>query len=701
MRHLKELKKIFVRQHGEFSCGLACLAMVIRYFGGDIRQEGLRSTTGTSMQGTSMLGLHQASEKLGLNSKGYISSLKDLQTIEAPCILHVVVNRMEHFVVYFGMRRGKFIIADPGSELKALSENEVNEIWKSKALLQFKKTEKFIRKASEKKDRQQWLFGILKEDTAILSSAFILGVIIAILGLATAVFSQKLIDELIPSKNGMRLFSGISLFFLLLLGKAGIEYLRSSFLMRQARDFNIRMANAFLSKILYLPKSFFDSVKTGEIISRMSDSRRIQQTVGYIAGNVLIDILVLITSVVFLSLYSWKMSLIALSCIPFFICLVFIYNKKIVESQRSIMETQAITESFLIDTLQGVNEIKIANKQDIFRNSAAGLYQLLQEKAFGLGKLGIRYGWFSQLVSTTIMVSIIITGVSWVLDDQLKLGELMAIITVAGIIVSSSASLSVVNIRLQEAGVAFDRFYEFQKIQPEYTAEMLPTGPLRESIDSLTVKELSFRFTGRKKLFENVSLEVQKGEIVSIEGEVGSGKSTLIQVLQRHYHAESGEITVNGRPFGEYSIPAWRNLIGVVNQQVKIFNGTVEENICLEGFGKERKQLIVFCKEYGFDSYFNNLPHGLDTLLGENGVNISGGQQQLIGIARALYRRPSLLLLDEPTASMDSQTEQFIISLLREKCADTVTLLVTHRNKLANICDRRYLLDKGNLSQVK
>ena len=157
------------------------------------------------------------------------------------------------------------------------------------------------------------------------------------------------------------------------------------------------------------------------------------------------------------------------------------------------------------------------------------------------------------------MVALIILGVTWVLNGQLKLGELMAIITVGGLIISSTANLSVVNIRLQEAEVAFDRFYEFLKAKPEFEQEEVQDEKVQNARDDgdiyLQVKDLSFRFIGRKKLFDNISLEVKKGEMIMLFGEVGSGKSTFIQILQKHYLPESGEILFNGKPFSDYSIP--------------------------------------------------------------------------------------------------------------------------------------------------
>jgi ATP-binding cassette subfamily B protein len=692
-------KKIFTTQHSEFSCGLACLAMLVKYHGGNVRQEDLRNISGTTLQGTTLLGLYQAAEKLHFTPEAYEADTDSLKSLNSPVILHIIKDkRIEHYIVCFGFENDKFIIGDPAeNNITYLPESELNAIWQSKALLLLQPAAGFVKNSSEKKEKYNRLKSLVRDDYPLLSVAFVLGVIIAVLGLSSAVFSQKLIDDLIPSQNQGKIILGIVLFFLLLLARSGLDYLRSIFMLRQSRDMNNRLINSFFSKILYLPKTFFDSVKTGEIIARMNDSRRIQQTLLYVVGNVLIEILALVFSIVYLLFYSWKMALIASACIPFYAVLVILYNKKIVEGQRSVMVSYAATESRFIDFIQGVDDIKNANKQSAFVQTVGVLYGIYQELGYKLGMLGNRYGLFSQLISAGTSVSLIILGVSWILGGQLKLGELMAIMTIGNMIISSTASLSSVNIRLQEAGVAFDRFYEFAKAKPEFEIddEKGEMQKVKKPEDAhLQIKDLSFRFTGRKKLFEHISIEVKKSEIVTLFGEVGSGKSTLIQILQKHYFPESGEILFNGEPLSAYSIPQWREYIGIVNQHVKIFNGSAGENICLGNFMEEREKVATFCKEYGFDSFFDNLPQGLDTLLGEDGVNISGGQKQLLAFARALYHRPLLLLLDEPTSAMDTNTEQFVINLLQKYTKQFATLLVTHRQHLAKISNKVYCMEK-------
>ncbi|MCL2413336.1 MAG: peptidase domain-containing ABC transporter [Bacteroidales bacterium] len=703
MKSNKNLQKIFTAQHGEFSCGLACLAMIVKYHGGFARQEDLRAISGTNLQGTTLLGLYQAAEKLNFKAEGCEAETADLKKLKTPVILHVIKQkRIEHYIVCFGFENGKFTVADPAeTRITQLTESELLEIWQSKTLLLLNPNENFVKQTAEKREKFRWFRDVVRDDYPLLTVAFILGTITAALGLASAIFSQRLIDNLLPSRDFEKIITGIFLYLFILLAAGGLNYIRSIFMLRQTRNINNRLIDRFFSKIFFLPKTFFDATKTGEIIARMNDSRRIQQTLSYIVGDVLIQVIILLLSIVYLWIYSWEMALIASLSLPLYAVLVALFNRKFVESQRNVMVSYAATESRLIDTLKGADEIKNLNKQTTFKQVIQLMYGIFQDCSYKLGLIANRFGLIAQIINVFISVGLIIVGVWFVLNDSLTLGQLMAVVTIGGMIINSTSSLSTVNIRLQEAGVAFDRFFEFVKTESEFeTTEMAQEMSLNIENISLEINNLTFRFVGRSKLFDNVSLRVQTGEIVTLFGEVGSGKSTFIHILQKHYFAESGEILLNGKSYSDFSVPSWRNLMSVVSQQTKIFNATLGENICLGNSAEEAEQIVEFCREFGFDRFFNAFPQGLNTILGEDGINISGGQRQLVALARALYRQPKILLLDEPTAAMDTKTEKFVIDLLQNKKDRFATLMVTHRQYLAQISNKVYSLENGKVREI-
>ena len=702
---MSKFQAFHIQQHDQSDCGVACLLSVLRSFGGNLPLSTLREWSGTSVTGTTLLGLYQASQKLGMEAHGLEADIEHLKTIGHPAILHVQTKEGTlHYVVCYAYQAdtNRFEISDPAEYgIKFYSPENLDSLWQSKALLLLKPTPD-IRQVSGNNSflqKMKWLYHFARPDFDLLLVSFFIGVFISILGLSVAVFSQKLIDQILPEKNLSRLLAGSGLLLFLLLLRAGIGYIRQLFLLRQTRDFNIRIIRFFYSALLGLPKPFFDTRKTGELISRMNDTARIQQTVSNVFTNLTIEAVVILVSTVALLFYHLHLGLLSLLWLPVFSLIVYRYNRPLIEGQRKVMSTYALNESNYIDTIQGVGAIKMANAEDRFTGQTVGVYQIFQEKRFELGQLANRFNTFSQMAAALFIVGLIVYSSLLVLRESISIGTVMAVIQLIGMAMASASAIAMINIVLQEAKVALDRMQEFTTLPPEYDPVEEKSKKSLTSFDSLEVRDLDFRFIGRPLLLNHLSFEVKKGEIIAVLGESGCGKSTLLQIIQRFYLPESGSILVNGDPIHEYSMPEWRKIIGVVPQQVKLFNAPLLENILLRPVEEnDVASLELFFKEHGFDKHFEKFPGGYLTLLGEEGINISGGQQQLVALARALYHKPRLLLLDEATSAMDRFTEQTILHLLLSIRPQTATLIITHRPKTASIADRIYIMENGRFN---
>jgi ATP-binding cassette, subfamily C, bacteriocin exporter len=281
-----------------------------------------------------------------------------------------------------------------------------------------------------------------------------------------------------------------------------------------------------------------------------------------------------------------------------------------------------------------------------------------------------------------------------VLSKQLKLGEMVALLSITGSILPSVTRLVISNIQIQEASVAFDRMFEFTSIEKEDLTET--TGMV--TINEVAFHNVSYRFPGRRQILKNISLQLKKGEMVALLGESGGGKSTLMQLIQKFYLPESGSIQINEIGLQDIGTSTWRDQIGAVPQDVKIFNGNLLYNITLSDQPEDYQRAIKFCEENGLVKYFQEFPQGYSTLLGEEGINISGGRKQIVALARALFRAPQLLLLDEVTSAMDRNTEDFILSILQKIKSKMAILIITHRVKIAQRSDRVYILENGMIS---
>lgn len=695
---VKFAKRTFIRQQGQSDCGVACLTSIVRYHGGDVTLERVRELSGATQRGTTLLGLYHAAQLLGCDAEGLeADGVDNLKEVQGPAILHVVINgRVQHYFVYYGSDKlGRIIVGDPAKGIFTYKPDQLAALWQSKTLLQLIPNPSFVKVKAQNNKKKQWVVDLLKEDVNVLIAALFLGVIIASLGLTTAVFSQKLIDNILPSEDTQTLGLSLVMVGLLLLARSGLGYVRGLLFVKQGTDFNNRIIQKFYGGLLYLPKPFFDFRKTGDLIARMNDTRRIQTTISLISGNILIDLLLILVAIVFVFVYSSWLGLVSLACLPVYGLLVWLFNNKIVTSQREVMSGYALAESHYVDTIQGIATVKSFNRESFFEKMSKHVYGLFQNKTYELGRVNLRFGLLNEI--TGIAFAVVLFGLSsWmVLRKDLQLGEMVAILSITGNIIPSLNRLAVANIHFQEARVAFDRLFEFASLKSDYNSNESSVSIL--DIQNLTVDKLSFRFPGRTQLLKEVSLRVTKGEIISILGESGGGKSTLLQIIQKFYKSESGTIEVNGINLDRISTQIWRNLIGIVPQDVKIFNGNLLYNIALSDSPEEYQAVIQYCKQVGFDKYFEMFPQGYLTILGEEGVNLSGGQKQVVAVARALFRRPKLLLLDEVTAAMDKNTENFILQLLLNLKHEIIIILVTHRIQTARRANKIYILQGGEI----
>lgn len=691
-------KKNHSKQLDQSDCGVVCLQTILKHYKSNSSLEKLRDLSGTSKQGTTMLGLMQCGNKIGLKIEGYQSTIEDLKKSKIPAILHTVYEeKLHHYIVCFGYikKNERFIISNPASsKIEYITEVELKTIWKSKALLLCKETSKLIKKNEENKQKWQWIYKYIKEDLNLLTMSLFLGIILAVLSLATAVYSQKLIDVLLRSKDSSKITASVCLLFFLFTIQVFFGYLRNLFLIRQTKNYNIRVIHFFYNNLLKLPKTFFDTRRIGDMVARMNDTSRIQKTISKIIGSIVIDVLLVVVVSIAIFSYNKTLGYITLLWIPLLIIVVFIFSPKIKKQQKVVMQSYARNESNYIHTIKGIETIKNNNKEHFFTKETNSIYNLFQKAIYDLSRLGLKYATINECISNIFIISTLSYSIYLVLNNELTTGVIIAILQLVGMLMTSTSNLALVNIEIQEAKVAFNRMYEFTSIEEENKGSIAVT-----KFTSLEIKNLSFRFAGRKELFKDINISINKRECIAIVGESGSGKSTLGQVLQKFYPFENGKILINNQHnLRQINTEDWRNIIGVIPQDINIFSGNIVYNILLD---KEdtTENIQKFCKEYGFIEFINSLPQGFATILGEEGINLSGGQKQLIALMRVLYKKPQLLLLDEFTSAMDRKTERFVLSLLNKLKSELTIIFISHRlHSLPQIADKIYVLENGVIS---
>jgi ATP-binding cassette, subfamily C, bacteriocin exporter len=693
---IKTVKKYSVLQHDSTDCGAACLVSVIKYFGGTATIEKIRKLSGTTQSGTSMLGLYQAANVHGLTATGYEAAINDIIDFDDVLILHVTTEEgAEHYIVCFGFEKGKFIIWDPAKGLRLLSTDELQKIWLTKKCLALIPNRFFKSEKEDNKEKRNWILKTIKPEKDLLLISVIIGIVISVLGLVMAVFTQKLIDKILPSGDVRLLITISILVFLLLSSRIVISAIRQLLLLIQGKHFNVRIVDDFYNSLLFLPKPFFDTRRSGDFVARLNDTLRIQKVISDITGVYAIDILILIITIIVLFYYSAVSAILSLICLPVLYLIVTKWNARIINAQHNLMAGYASGESNFINSLGGIQEIKSLNWQGIFLKRNNIIYTEFQDRIFSLGKIKLKLGLLTGLTGTLYIIIVLIYSSKEVMESRLTQGELMAILSLSSTLLPSVLNLALIGVPLSEAGVALNRMFEFTQIKPE--GDEINDETNNVNINMLDLKNISFRFPGRRLLLDKINLSIEKGQLVSLIGESGCGKSTLANIILKFYQPETGGIVINGTcPSDNVSLKKWRSKIGIIPQEIHIFNGTILQNIISELTESKFNEMTSIVSDYGLDVFINRFPSGLLTLVGEEGINLSGGEKQLLAFIRVLINKPDILIIDEGTSFMDRRCESMIMNLLKRLKSEVGILFISHRiNLIKNLSDIIYVIEDG------
>lgn len=355
MKNSKIAQRTFSLQKDQADCGVGCLQSLVRYYGGEISLENLREKSGTSKTGTTLLGLYQCANEIGFDAEGCEADIQSLIEHGEPVILHIILeNKYEHYVICYSYDNSKFTIGDPDKGIEYWSEEDLEKVWVSKSCLILKPNENFRKISEVNKEKAQWLKGLLKEDKEAIFTIILLGVFFTFLGMSMSIFSQKLIDDILPKRKLNLLFLSITFLGILLLGRVIIQVLRELYIIKQSKSFNERINQNFYSSLLYLPKLFFDSRKVGDFVARLNDTQRIQAVIRQLVTNAVTDILGVIIAIAFLWYYSWKLAVLCLIVSPAIFYLIFRFNRLIILYQRNVMQAYSNNEANYIDSIRGI-----------------------------------------------------------------------------------------------------------------------------------------------------------------------------------------------------------------------------------------------------------------------------------------------------------------------------------------------------------
>lgn len=690
---------IKIKQHDITDCGAACLASVSAHYNLKIPIARIRQWAGTDKKGTNAWGLVKAAEKLGFSAKGVKGELEAMSEAPLPAIAHVVVKKMlQHYVVVYKFTKDYIEIMDPGDgQIHRKTHAEFAEEWTG-VLILLSPNQGFIARNEKVPVLARFRY-LLYPHRKILVQALIGAIVYTVLGLSTSIYIQKITDFVLPdgNKNLLNLLS-VGMVVILIV-QIVIGSLQSVFVLKTGQLIDARLILGYYKHLLKLPQRFFDTMRTGEIISRINDAVKIRAFINDTMINIFVNLFILVFSFVLMFIYSIKLALIMTIVIPLYALLYWITNQLNKKRERKIMENAAELETQLVESLNAVKTIKQLNLEEFNNLKTETRFITLLGSTYKSGLNGIYTGNASQLITRAFTIVLLWVGGYLVIDHTITPGELMSFYALIGYFTGPVSSLIGMNKTIQNAKIAADRLFEIMDLERdddvEHTVELNP-----DLLGDINFRNVSFSYGTRTEVFDDFSLSLKKGHLTAIIGESGSGKSTIAALIQGIYPLNKGQIYIGDVNIRYASPESLRRLVGIVPQNLELFAGSVIENIAIGELAPDMELLLKICHQLDMLTFIDKLPNGLATYVGEHGATLSGGQRQRLAIARALYRQPEVLILDEATSNLDSESEQVVQAVIRQLVTEGKTVvLIAHR--LSTVVDAHQIvvLREGKITE--
>ncbi|CEJ70767.1 Lactococcin-G-processing and transport ATP-binding protein LagD [Chryseobacterium oranimense G311] len=472
--------------------------------------------------------------------------------------------------------------------------------------------------------------------------------------------------------------------------------MKSVLVLQTGQKMDKHLILGYYKHLLKLPQRFFDTMKVGEIISRVNDAVKIRTFINDVSIQIFVNIFIIIFSFALMFTYYWKLALITALVIPFYFLVYWITNKLNKKAERKLMEESAELESHLVESITSVKTIKQFGVETFANNKTDNAFSNLLKTIYASVMNALFSGNSSEFLSRIFTIILLWAGSGYVIDRVITPGELLSFYALIGYFTSPVSQLIGMNKTIQNALIAADRLFEIMDLEREENSEKLDLT--KENIGDIQFKDVSFSYGSRTEVFTNFSCLIKKGETTAIVGESGSGKTTLASLIQNLYPLKTGKIMVGDYDINYISNYSLRNLVSVVPQQIDLFSGNVIENIALGEDFPDIQRILNITKNLGILSFVEKLPNGFQTYLGENGALLSGGQKQRIAIARALYKNPEILILDEATSSLDTESEMVIQNTLQEFRNQGKTMIViAHRLSTIANADTILVMSEGQI----
>lgn len=697
-----------IRQHDVTDCGAACLATICKQNGYKIGISQIREVAGTDRQGTNVYGVIKAAETLGFSAKGVKGNKEAFfSNFPLPCIAHVIVNgNLLHYVVIHRITKKQVIIADPAEGIVKVTPEEffgeVHDEGKSPkyqwsgVLILIVKSEKFEKKDETKGLFQRFIHLLIPQKNLIIH-IFIASLIYTILGILAAFYFKVLVDDILPNSLTKTLTTLSVGIILLNIFKVLLNGFRTHLLLYLSQKLDITLLLGYYRHVLELPMSFFGTRNIGEIVSRFNDASKVRDAISGATLTIMIDTLMAVAGAIILYLQNVHMFGITVIIVVLYLIIVLAFNRWYEKLNRKQMQDNAQLTSYLVESLNGIQTVKSFNAERKVNYETEIKFVKLLKSIFNLSWVNNLQSSLKIFVELVGGIVILWVGSVCVIKGQITIGQLITFNSLLVYFLDPVKNLINLQPQMQTAVVAADRLGEILDLEVEKGENEIKKLQPKSLSGDIIFQNVNFRYGTRQLVLENINLTIKKGQKVAFVGESGSGKTTLSKLLLHLYKAESGTILINDNNIEDIQVEKLREKIAYISQETFLFSGSILENLSLGLDHVTMDDIIEATKSAQAHKFINDLPLRYETRLEENGTNLSGGQRQRLSIARAMLKKPDILILDEATSNLDAITENQLDKTIGEYSENMTTIFIAHRLSTIKNCDQIFVMDNGKI----
>jgi len=671
-------------------CGLACLAMITSYYGSAVDITELRRRLAVSLKGVSLKDLIGMADQLGLASRPVRLELDELRQLRTPCILHWDLN---HFVVLKSADGDGIVIHDPAVGVRRLPLPLVSRHFTGVAL-ELTPVGGFESAEAPPRVRFRSLIGRMVGLKRSLAQLFLLALAIEVFAVVSPFFIQWVVDHALVTADRDLLITLALGFALVLLLRISVSAMRGAMVIALGASVKVQGRSNLFSHLANLPAAYFESRYIGDIMSRFCSQETILQAITTDVVEALLDGLMAVLTLAIMFIYAPALAtLVVLGAIAYGL-LRWAFYLPLRQASAETIVWSARRDSHFLETLRGIKTIKLFNGQEDRRAHWLNLLVEAVNRQITTQNLRLLFRTANALLIGALAILVIWLGAMRVMDNQMSVGMLLAFIVYKDQFLDRVSNLIDKSVELTMLRLHGERLADIALTQPEARGELFDPAATRRPL-AVEVRNLRFRYSDNDPwILDGVNFRVEPGETVAIVGPSGCGKTTLLKILASLLQPSQGEILIDGEPLARIGIARWRSMIGVVMQDDQLFAGSIADNISFFSERPELERIEECARLAAVHEDILAMPMGYNTLIGDMGTVLSGGQKQRVLIARALYRQPSLLLMDEATSHLDIVAERVVGAAIR---ATRVTrIIVAHRPETIRSTDRVITLEQGD-----